>query len=63
MFIEGKRKRKRIEYRIVKIYRYEEYGTHGTYSAAVTQEACGRAALDLILVYNLRIHYTTAGLQ
>jgi hypothetical protein len=42
MFIEGERKRKRTEYRIVKIYRYEEYGTHGTYSAARTQEAqCG----------------------
>jgi hypothetical protein len=39
MFIEGERKRKRTEYRIVKIYRYEEYGTHGTLSAARTQEA------------------------
>jgi hypothetical protein len=46
MFIEGERKRKRIAYRIVKIYRYKGDGTHGTLSAARTQER-GRAALDL----------------
>jgi hypothetical protein len=39
MFIEGERKRKGIAYRIVKIYRYEGDGTHGTLSAARTQEA------------------------